>query len=66
LPRADHVTLKVYNIHGEEVKTLVNQFQAQGNYAIAFDASQLSGGIYLYELNIRNSLVKIKKMTLIK
>ncbi len=66
LPHANHVTLKVYNILGEEIKTLVNQFQTQGNYDIAFDATQLTSGIYLYELNIGNSLVKIKKMTLIK
>jgi hypothetical protein len=66
LPGADQVTLKVYNIHGEKVKTLVDQFQTQGNYEIVFDATQLSGGIYLYELNIGNSILEIKKMTLIK
>ena len=66
LPRTNHVTLKVYNILGEEVETLVNQFQTQGNYAVAFDATQLSTGIYIYELNIGDSFVTSKKMTLIK
>jgi len=58
--------LKVYNIHGKEVKTLVNQFQTQGYHAITFDGFELSGGIYLYKLIIGNRLVQIKKMTLIK
>jgi hypothetical protein len=66
IPRADHVTLTVYNILGEEVQTLVNEFQTQGNYAVAFDATRLTSGIYFYKLNIRNSYVKIKKMTLIE
>jgi len=66
LPRADHVALKVYNMHGKEVRTLVNQFQTQGNYTIEFDAIQLPGGIYLYELNIGNSVRKMRKMTVIK
>ena len=66
LPNADHVALKVYNTLGKEIKTLVNQFQTQGNYVIAFDATQLSSGIYLYELNAGNSHVQIKKMILIK
>jgi len=66
LPHANHVTLKVNNILGEEVKTLVDQFQTQGDYAITFDATPLSSGIYLYELKIGNEFVKIKKMTLIK
>ncbi len=66
LPGAYHVTLKVYNIHGKEVKTLVNQFQTQGNYAIELNANQLPGGIYIYELNFGNSVVKIRKMTVIK
>ncbi len=66
LPGAYHVTLKVYNIHGKEVKTLVNQFQTQGNYAIELKANQLPGGIYIYELNFGNSVVKIRKMTVIK
>jgi len=66
LPRADHVALKIYNIQGQKVKTLVNQFQPHGIYTIEFDAGQLSGGIYLYELNIGNRVAKIKKMTVIK
>jgi len=66
LPHASHVTLKIYNILGGEVKTIVNQFQTQGNYEIVFDATELSGGSYLYELNIGNKFVEFRKMTLIK
>jgi hypothetical protein len=66
LPRANHVTLKIYNVLGEEIKTLVNQFQKQGDYTVVFDAVRLSSGIYLYELNIGNGFVATKKMIYIK
>jgi hypothetical protein len=66
LPSAHNVTLEIYNIHGEKVKTLVDQFQTLGNYEIAFDATRLPDGIYLYKLNIGNSISNIRKMTLIK
>lgn len=66
LHEADHVTLKVYNMLGKEVRSLVNEYQTQGNYAIEFDGIQLPGGIYLYELNFGNNVVRIKKMTILK
>ena len=60
------IVQEVYNILGEEIITLVDQFQTQGNYSILFDASELPSGIYLYELISGQSFVKIKKMTVIK
>jgi hypothetical protein len=66
LPYTNHVTLKVYSILGEEITTLVNQFQTQDHYTITFNAARLPGGIYLYKLNIGKKFVKIKKMILIK
>ncbi len=59
------VTLKVYDILGNEVATLVNETQSPGNYEVVFDASQVSSGIYFYQLKT-NSNSEIKKMTLIK
>jgi hypothetical protein len=44
------VSLKVYNLLGQEVATLVNEEQAAGSYATTFDASGLSSGLYFYRL----------------
>jgi len=58
-------TLKIYDILGSEVATLVNQIQSAGNYTIRFDASNLTSGIYFYRLQ-SGSFVESKKMMLIK
>jgi len=59
------VTLKVYDILGREVTTLVNQVQSPGNYSVKFDASDLTSGIYYYRLS-SGEFVESKKMLLIK
>jgi photosystem II stability/assembly factor-like uncharacterized protein len=59
------VTLKVYDIRGLEVKTLVNQMQTAGTYEINFDGSNLSSGIYFYRI-YAGDFENIKKMMLIK
>ncbi|HSL88706.1 MAG TPA: T9SS type A sorting domain-containing protein [Ignavibacteriaceae bacterium] len=53
-PRNDNmmVTLKVYNILGNEVATLVSSLQQPGNYEVEFDGSNLSSGVYLYKIQI--------------
>jgi hypothetical protein len=51
LPQASKVTLKVYDILGREITTLVNGFEGDGNHEVVFDASTLSSGIYIYKLN---------------
>jgi len=43
-------TLKIYNILGSEIATLVNELQAPGNYEVNFDASNLSSGVYIYQI----------------
>ena len=65
LPQAENVSLKVYNILGSEVATLLNGTVEAGSYDIQFDASNLSSGVYLYELRAGN-FTQIKKMNLIK
>ena len=63
--KAGNVSLKIYNLLGQEVATLVNGYQAANTYTINFNASHLSSGVYLYELRAGNNVVT-KKMTLMK
>ena len=63
IPNSEFVTLKVYNILGSEVATLVNENLSAGSYRFNFDARNLASGVYLYELNAGN-FREIKKMNL--
>ena len=65
LPKDSYVTLKLYNILGEEVATPVNGFQAAGYKQARIDGSTLGSGIYFYRLQAGN-FVDIKKMILMK
>ncbi|MDR3625538.1 MAG: right-handed parallel beta-helix repeat-containing protein [Ignavibacteriaceae bacterium] len=65
LPKDGFVTLKVYDILGREVKTLVNGFRTKGKYTTIFDGSNLASGIYFYQLRA-NGFSSIKKMILTK
>jgi hypothetical protein len=65
LPISGNVALKVYDLLGREVATLVNEEKPAGTYEVAFDASQLSSGVYLYRLS-SGSFIETKKMTIIK
>jgi hypothetical protein len=65
VPSAQFVTLKIYNLLGQEVVTLVNQEQVAGNYNVTFDAKGLSSGIYFYSLQA-GSFTSTKKMMLLK
>jgi hypothetical protein len=64
-PLSGHQTIKVYDVLGNEVATLVDEFKEAGSYEINFDASFLSGGVYFYKLK-SDSFVEIKKMILLK
>jgi hypothetical protein len=55
IPERLFVSLKIYNILGEEVSVLVNSIQNKGEHKEIFDASKVSGGIYIYKLQIDNS-----------
>jgi hypothetical protein len=65
VPEDGFVTIKIYDVLGNEVKTLVNEQKSAGRYSTLFDASNLSSGIYLYQLMI-NDFVSLKKMLLLK
>ena len=59
------VTLKVYDVLGTEVATLVNTTQEAGKHNVTFDASKLASGLYIYTLNA-GSYTSSKKMMLLK
>lgn len=68
IPQNAFVTLKVYNLLGAEVATLVNESRAAGQYTIQVPAEKLGSGIYFYRLDARGSTsyTQMKKMTLLK
>ncbi|RPI61955.1 MAG: T9SS C-terminal target domain-containing protein, partial [Ignavibacteriales bacterium] len=57
--------LKVYDVLGNEVAILVNEYKPAGSYEVTFDASSLSSGIYFYKLH-SGTFFETKKMLLIK
>lgn len=65
IPTTGFVTLKVYNVMGQEVMTLVNQNMTNGVYAADFNGAALSSGAYFYRLEA-GSFVETKKMLLVK
>jgi photosystem II stability/assembly factor-like uncharacterized protein len=65
IPQREFVSLKIYNLMGEEIKTLVNEEQSAGTYNIKFNGGNLSSGIYFYTLKSGN-FIKTKKFILLK
>ncbi|NLT51058.1 MAG: T9SS type A sorting domain-containing protein [Ignavibacteria bacterium] len=65
IPKASMVTLKVYDVLGKEVATLVNEQQNAATYKVDFDASALSSGVYLYKIEAGNYTMT-KKMSLLR
>jgi hypothetical protein len=65
LPNNSAVSLKVYNLIGQEVATLINTYQTSGEYVVTFNASNLSSGVYFYRLDAGSYNV-VKKMMLLK
>ncbi|MCP5061994.1 MAG: T9SS type A sorting domain-containing protein [Ignavibacteriae bacterium] len=65
IPTQSNVLLKVYNILGKEVSTLVNEEKSSGNYEVNFNANNLASGIYYYTLKA-GSFTETKKMILLQ
>lgn len=65
VPQSSFVTLKVYDVLGNEVSTLVNETKEAGKYNVSFDAAGLSNGVYFYSINSDN-FTSTKKMILMK
>jgi hypothetical protein len=64
-PVGSHQSLMVYDILGNEVATLVDEYKPAGKYEIEFNASGLTSGVFFYKLQME-SFVQIRKMILIK
>jgi hypothetical protein len=65
LPKSGQVTIKVYDVLGNEVKTLINEYKTAGSYSVNFDAGKLSSGMYIYRITA-DGFTSAKKMLLIK
>jgi hypothetical protein len=59
------VTLKVYDIIGREIKTLVNEMKQAGNYTVEFNGSSLASGVYFYRIQ-SGDFISVKRMVLVK
>ena len=69
IPDNSTVSIKIYDMTGREVRTLVNSYQAPGSYSVKFDAANLSSGIYFYVLRAnsgKNEITKTMRMILTK
>ena len=65
LPEQQFVSVKVFDILGREVASLVNEIKPAGNYEVNFDASNLSSGVYFYQLRA-GSFTATGKLILMK
>lgn len=65
LPKSGNIILRVYDILGKEVITLENSYKEAGRYALKFNASNLSSGMYIYKLTA-DKFSEVKRMMLVK
>ena len=65
IPRKEYVILKIFDLLGREVTTLVNSYKDKGRYSVTFDGSSLASGIYFYQLKAGVNIA-IKKMLFVK
>jgi predicted GH43/DUF377 family glycosyl hydrolase len=65
VPKESHVTLKIYDLLGQEVTTLIDEQNSPGTYSIVWHAQKFSSGVYWYRLKA-GSYEEVKKMTLIR
>ena len=65
IPKKSNVTLKVYDVLGRLVKTLVNELKEAGYYIVQFDGSALASGVYFYKIEA-GDFVQSKKMVVVK
>jgi len=66
IPHSGNVTLKIYDLLGREIETLINRYQRPNTYSVDFDASKFSSGVYFYQLQVGDVFVETKKMLFLK
>jgi hypothetical protein len=65
IPKQQKVTLKLYNVLGQEVATLINRVQKAGHYQLNYNAKDLASGVYIYTIKA-GEFNSSKKMLLLK
>ena len=66
LLKSGFVTIKIYDLLGKEIKSLINERQSKGIYKLRFNGENISSGIYIYELRINGISINAKRMIMIK
>jgi len=66
LQKSANISIKVYNIAGNEIAVLFNGYRQAGNYELTFDGEKLSSGVYFYTMKSDNGFRETKLMTIIK
>lgn len=65
IPELSFVQLKIYDLLGNEVETLLNEFKSAGNYEVTFNANHLASGVYFYQMKC-GSFIETKRMSFLK
>ena len=65
IPEAGNVVIKIFDTIGREIQELVNEYKSEGYFKVVFDATNLSSGIYYYQLRSSN-FIGTKKMILLR
>ena len=65
IPQSENVMLKIYDVLGRQITTLVNEEKPAGNYTLEFDGSNLPSGVYFYQIHA-GDFIETKKMLLLK
>ncbi len=66
LPEVAHVTIKIFNLMGQEVMTLVDGHQEAGTHALAFQATSLSSGTYFYRMDVNGVVRQVRQLMFLK
>ena len=66
IPKSSFITLKIFNIQGQEVQILVDKLEKSGKHSATFDASQYPTGLYFYRLQAEDNFQETKKMLFLK
>jgi hypothetical protein len=65
IPQAGNISLKLFDVIGNEVTIIANEYLNSGNYNVNFNGSELASGVYIYRIQV-NDFVSSKKLMLLK